>query len=238
MATSDVPFGKNVRQMVQIILIMLGVIGLIAIIALVLGSIAYANLSTRSARRDALFYAGAQRRANGTPREPVTLYTETVDKMVAPGTTEVINSMSIDTANATISSGTELLVSLTVHREGAADAVASGRVSFVNNTTNFSIPSMTSTVEAPVSFTYGQVAGGGMHPVSLTNTGVVPLRVTRVRVLAITRWYEGSSSTGTASVSSTNYRSPHPKSKAGSAKKKGGKRAPPKKRGLFGLMRR
>lgn len=227
------PLVTDVKQMVQIILIMLGVVGLIAILALVFGSIAYANLSTRSARRDALFYAGAQRRADGVPREPITLYTETVNKTVQPGSTEVINSVSIDTKNATVSAGTGLAISLTVNREGASDAAAGGHVVFVGNSANFAIPSMVGVYEAAVSFTYGQVAGGGMQPVTLTNTGTIPLRVSRVRVLTQSRYY----------TQPQPHSSSYSSAARATAKGRGGKRGrksagrTPRKRGFMGIRR-
>jgi len=180
---SGTAMGSNASALIQTILIMIGVVGLIAIVALVLASLAYASLSTRSARRDALIYAASQNTGTGV----LVLFQTPLDKLVPSGASETVTALNINSSDYSINPQTQMVVSLTLSKNSSADMAPSGRITFAGNSSPFTFPGSTSTMEANVLFTYAQISSGGTYNVVLDNTGPSDIRVTRARVTTVPR---------------------------------------------------
>lgn len=193
--------------------LILGLVGIIAILGLVFGAIAYAN-TIRSAKMisDELRRCrGGSGGGAGDGSLTVELFSQALNVTVEPGQTDpAITAVSIDNESAQVPVGTEFTLSLTVARQSnAPEAAASGTVSFAGNSSNFTIPAMVGVVEVPVNFLFAQVQGGAMINISLSNTGTIPLRASRVRILARQPYAGTTHSRGAGKVA------PAPKKKRG-----------------------
>lgn len=165
--------------------LVLGLVGIIAILGLVFGAIAYAN-TLRSSRMilEELKRCRGQNNHDGVMT--VELFDQKLNVITEPGQADQhVTSISIENKTGQVPVNAEFMLVLSVARHtNAPEEAASGTVSFAGNTTNFSIPPMVGAVEVPVTFTYAQVQGGALVGVTLTNSGTIPLLVSRARIVA------------------------------------------------------
>lgn len=170
----------------------LAVIGLIAIVALVLSAIAYTNMSLRTARRDAFFYALSRnpiRLPGGTPAG-AELFSQQLNDTIAPGQTSVVTTLALDTMQLGPNPPSQQRLSLVTSANIAQSAnMASGTqatatIGFAGYTSNLVLTTSNPSVDNVLIFTLNDVLSGAPQSVVVTNTGSLPITITHVRVLA------------------------------------------------------